>query len=456
MSITTKGFQFAAAVFGLLFVLGLQNSAFARAAPVKYAPDYSDVRGVNYSPASSVSSAGGWLNYSHEGVDRDLGYAERMRLNTIRTFVSYDAYLKDKGAFRAHLIDLIRLANSHGLGVMLTLPAGVVGGRPSNETTLTPALKADLRTFAQFLVAAVGNGKEAGLAFWDVANEPDFVKPPVVILHESTTGEVTQEHPRAHASAPGTDQPHNMVVARYMAGVFHELDHHTPVTVGCMMPTECLKESASYVDVLSFHDYSQTVAQTDANIALAKEVAAAAHKPVIQSEMACVGRADPYDISIEEHEKNHVGWIIFELMITPYWGPVHGIMYADGTIRDPSIVAAVMGFFRNRGPNVMLEQTDREGITSGVLDDARKWLDDSKPDWANGLVIAETEARTLEAGQLVGMRDLPTRRVYMLRAEPENLPALREMIQEFSGDLAPNAIPGMTPLHRYYTPKVAR
>jgi hypothetical protein len=104
----------------------------------------------------------------------------------------------------------------------------------------------------------------------------------------------------------------------------------------------------------------------------------------------------------------------------------------------------------------MLEQTDREGITSGVLDDARKWLDDSKPDWANGLVIAETEARTLEAGQLVGMRDLPTRRVYMLRAEPENLPALREMIQEFSGDLAPNAIPGMTPLHRYYTPKVAR
>lgn len=450
-----KGFQFATAVCGLLLMLGLQNPAVAKPAAVKYAADYSDMRGVNYSPASSANTGSGWLNYSHQGVDRDLGYAERMRLNTLRTFISYEAYLKDKNGFRAHLIDLVRSANAHGLGVMLTLPAGVVGGPPSHEITLTPEFKADLRAFAQFLVDAVGNGKEAGLAFWDVANEPDFVKPPVVILHESTTGEITQERPRAHASPPNTDQPHNMVVARYMASLFHELDHHTPITVGCMMPTECLKESASYVDVLSFHDYSQTVAQTDANIALAKQVAAKARKPVIQSEMACVGRADPYDISIEEHEKNHVGWIIFELMITPYWGPVHGIMYADGTIRDPSIVAAVMGFFRNRGSNVVLEQTDREGITSGVLDDARKWLADPKPGWASGLVIAETEARTLEAGELVGMRDLPTRRVYMLRAGRENLLALRQMIQEFSDYLAPNAVPGMTPLHRYYTPKLA-
>jgi hypothetical protein len=428
--------------------------ALAKSAALKYAPDYSDMRGVNYTPASNQDSGKGWLDYSHAGVDRDLGYAERMRLNTLRTFVSYQAYVKDKKAFRANLIDYVRAANAHGMGVMVTLPAGVVGGPPSRETTLSPEMKANLRAFAQFLVDAVGNGKEPGLAIWDVANEPDFTKPQVITVHETNIGEVTQEIGNGHASPPNTDQPHNMLVARYMADLFHEFDHRTPVTVGCMMPTACLTESAKYVDILSFHDYSQTVAQTDANIALAKAAAAAVHKPVVQSEMACIGRADPYDISIEEHEKNHVGWIIFELTFTPGWAPVHGIVYPDGSIRDPSIVAAVLGFFRNRGPNVVLEQTDRESITSGVLDDARKWLADSKPDWFNGLVIAETEARTLEAGQLVGMRDLPTRNVYMLRAGPQNMPELRQTIQKFSEELAPNAITGQTPLHRFYTPAV--
>jgi hypothetical protein len=31
---------------------------------------------------------------------------------------------------------------------------------------------------------------------------------------------------------------------------------------------------------------------------------------------------------------------------------------------------------------------------------------------------------------------------------------LRLLVKEFSGELAVNAIPGETPLHRYYTPTV--
>ena len=177
-------------------------------------------------------------------------------------------------------------------------------------------------------------------------------------------------------------------------------------------------------------------------------------KPLINTEMACVGRANPYDIEIEEHNKAHMGWFIWELMIAHYWGNVHGIFYPDGTIRDPSIVAAVMGFYRNRGPDIVMEETDREGITSGLLDDARKWLADPHPDYFAGMVMAETEANTLEAGQLVGMRDLPTRKVDLLRAGPQNFAALRLLIEQFSDELAPNAIPGNTPRHRFYTPVV--
>jgi hypothetical protein len=70
------------------------------------------------------------------------------------------------------------------------------------------------------------------------------------------------------------------------------------------------------------------------------------------------------------------------------------------------------------------------------------------------MVIAETEANTLEAAELVGMRDLPTRRVDLLRAGPQDFAALRLLIEKFSTELAPNAIAGTAPMHRYYTPAV--
>jgi hypothetical protein len=126
----------------------------------------------------------------------------------------------------------------------------------------------------------------------------------------------------------------------------------------------------------------------------------------------------------------------------------------DGTVRDPSFVAALFGFYRNRGKDIVTEQSDREGITSGVLQDAQKWLDNPHPDWFDGMVIAETEANTLEAAQLVGMRDPPTRKVELLRTASQDIPALKLLIGKFSAQLAPNAIPGQTPLHRYYTPYV--
>ena len=75
-------------------------------------------------------------------------------------------------------------------------------------------------------------------------------------------------------------------------------------------------------------------------------------------------------------------------------------------------------------------------------------------EWFEGMVIAETEANTLEAAQLVGMRNPPTRKVELLRAGTPNVPALKLLIQQFSDELAPNAIPGETPRHRHYTPSV--
>lgn len=92
-------------------------------------------------------------------------------------------------------------------------------------------------------------------------------------------------------------------------------------------------------------------------------------------------------------------------MIVPQgWDPVQGVFYADGTVRDPSIPAAIMGYFRNRSADILPSIPDREGWIAKTLNWSEKWLSDSKRTWKDGLEIAEIEANLLESAQLTAMR----------------------------------------------------
>ncbi len=393
----------------------------------RFAKDYSNVRGFNYTASQARGYAAQWQQYSHEVVDREMGYAQKLNLNLARVFLAYRAWEADKAAFNAGVRDFIRTADAHGISTMLIF-VDMPGFLPD---LFEESAKPKLRAWIKDLVDAVGN--EPGLAFWDAHNEPDLVRIPSV--------------------PPNTNQAQRTAVARFVASTLQELDKDTPVTIGCLFLT-CTEQTADVVDVLSYHDYSQTRAQIAADIARAKKLSAKLGKPIITTEMGCTGRANPYDIEIEEHNKANMGWVIWELMIAHGWGPIHGVFYPDGTVRDPAIAAAIIGVFRYRGEAVVLEEPDREGILSGAIEDANKWLKDPNPVWFDGLVAAETEANLLEANQLVGLRELPTRKVDLLRTGPPNIPALRKLIEEFTAALTPFKTPGRAPAHRYYTPEV--
>ena len=214
----------------------------------------------------------------------------------------------------------------------------------------------------------------------------------------------------------------------------------TPVTIGATF-AENMIEMGEAVDVLSFHDYSPTRAQIRANIASAKQYAAKTGKPLVNSEIGCIARANPYDVALQEHMQAHVGWYIWELMITGNWGTVHGVFYPDGTVRDPSIAAALMGFFRNRGPNVVEDVPDRENHLTEAVAKNKAWLIDSNPAWDAGLDLAEVSANLLEAAQLAPMHDLPSRQVALLRNGPPDIPALRSILQKFNSLLEPYELP---------------
>ncbi|HRR93446.1 MAG TPA: hypothetical protein P5348_05620, partial [Bacteroidales bacterium] len=173
----------------------------------------------------------------------------------------------------------------------------------------------------------------------------------------------------------------------------------------------------------------------------AKEFAAKVNKPLINGEIGCIARANPYDITLQEHMNAKVGWYIWELMIVREgWGKVHGVFYEDGSVRDPSIAAAIMGFFRKRSPDILPAVADYEGWITRITDQGNKWLKNTEAKWEEGLDIAETSAHLLEAGELAPMRIPPTWEVEMLRQGEKDMKALRELITRFNTMLEPYKI----------------
>ena len=393
--------------FCVLFQVGL-TCAGTKSSKFDFtgANDPSLIRGFDYAPAKGVSPRDDidwWIMYDSSTIDFDLNLAKSLNLNQVRVFVPYVVYLEDKKDLPARLRQFVHQCYEKNIGVMV-----VVGNGPWLRDT---TLRAEAKEWVRFLVNAISD--EPGLRFWDVMNEPDWPTAPKELVLRKTEN------------------------AKYMAKTFHELDHGTPVTIGWAF-VDGMIECADDVDVLQFHDYSPTREQIMSNIERAKKFAAKAHKPLIDGEIGCIARANPYDVTLQEHMKAKVGWYIWELMIVRNgWGPVQGVFYEDGTVRDPSITAAVMGFFRRRSADILPSVPDREGWVSRTIDRGDKWLDDTARTWKDGLDIAETEANLLEAGQLTAMRIPPTQEVEMLRQGEVSMKALEELIIKFNEQLEP-------------------
>jgi hypothetical protein len=393
----------AAALTALVMLVGIPASAQRRVPK-----DLSGFRGFNYQSAPTTGHAEHWLQYSAAETERDFDFAKRLQLNQVRVFIPYTAWAKDKDAFRKNLLHLVRAAHQRGIGVMPTL-------QYAPGVSMNKERWPESREYAADLVATIG--KEPGLAIWDVSNEPDCCKLPPTPANRT-----------------------RMEFAVYMAKMFQELDPVTPVTIGAAYSDNMI-EMGEAQDVLSFHNYLPTRAAIRADIAKAKAYAAKVNKPLINTEIGCIARANPYDVVLEEHMKANVGWYIWELMVTHQWGAVHGVFHPDGTIRDPSIVAALLGMFRNRAEDVLPAVPDREDFVTRAVADNKKWLADANANWEAGLDLAEISANLLEAGQLIAMNEPPTRTVDLLRKGAPNMTALRAALEKYTAVLEPNQVP---------------
>ena len=56
---------------------------------MKKTVDYSKLRGFNYTQPDSWNDREFWSHYHHDIVERDMGYAERLQLNSARILGSW-------------------------------------------------------------------------------------------------------------------------------------------------------------------------------------------------------------------------------------------------------------------------------------------------------------------------------------------------------------------------------
>ncbi len=387
-----------------------------------------NLRGFNYTPSTATNDISFWRDYDEAVIERELTYAQRLGLNSARVFLAYVVYEHQPQQFLKRLRHFVRAAQQRGI---MTMP--VVWDSCFSERQ--PAYDLDLNDWVpnpgvmnlgthfwpqgeRYCAALVETlGDEPGLLMWDVMNEP--------LMTSWVLNAGGEQSSRSETI---------WTFVRHFCEVFQRLDPRHPTTVGVHTP-ENLAVIGGATEVLSFHDYSPTREAIGRALDVGLEYGRKMDKPVFVSEISCLARANPYDVSIQACQERGLGWFTWELMIgKSMWRDIHGIVYPDGSVRDPSIVAAVQGFFRKRQGEIVRPNLNKEGAVTRALAQAADWLveDGTEKPYALGLAALEMMANLIEAGELLPLVELPSRQVLDLAAETlAHRAELRRLLEEW-------------------------
>ena len=425
---------------------------------MKKTVDYQKLRGFNYTQPDAANDRVFWAEYHHEIVDRDMGYAERLHLNSARIFLSYDFYKENPDRFLANVKDFVQTAWKHGIS---TNPIIFMGFRfredelPWSGFMLEAGLKPIYKTLEDPSCWYIGEkyfddlyeaiGHEEGLLFWDIANEPGYTDN-FVTWYDEEPSYVQDYQERPNMELLRYRQEKTWEIVRHFCRYVKSKDQEHDIGVGNIFIFETEpSRTTELVDVIVFHDYFPTRKRMRDALEYAKKMGEKYGKPVLDNEMCCLARANPYDMSIEMHDEYQIGWYLFELMIgKDMWSRVHGVVYPDGTVRDPSIVAAIGGFFRNRSETAIRSDVNQEDYVKRVSILAERTLhaarqnkgSDHSQDVENLLEVCEYAANLLEAGELVPMAYPPTAKIAAYRRQ-QNVDAMEieDYLTELMGTL---------------------
>ncbi|WP_228546087.1 glycoside hydrolase family 5 protein [Halegenticoccus tardaugens] len=91
-----------------------------------------DVRGAMYIPSRAYNTYQMWGDYDPDVIERDLGYASNLELNSLRTWLSFELWEEDEEDHEGALDHFLETADDYGIRPIIGLFEGV-GRKPTRE-----------------------------------------------------------------------------------------------------------------------------------------------------------------------------------------------------------------------------------------------------------------------------------------------------------------------------------
>jgi len=281
------------------------------------------IRGVNYLPSNAVNPTQMWLDFDAATIDRELGLAEGLGLNSLRLFVQYVVYEHAAAELLDRFGAFLELAARHGLSVMPVLfddcwlPEPALGDqapepRPRlhnpywqsspGRRRMALAFRPALRGYVEDLLGTFA--RDPRIIAWDLYNEPQ-------------------------------SRPSSVALVR---DVFEWARRVAP-----SQPLTACWYGALYSDVTSIHFYLSPAREPDETERVI-ESAKSFGRPVAATE--ALGRPNHGEVQeiLPVFQEHRIGWYLWELMIgadqTRYQWPgaaaapdeivFQGLLYPDG------------------------------------------------------------------------------------------------------------------------------
>lgn len=312
--------------------------------------------GANFLPSDAINELEMWQAESFDPttIDRELGWAEGIGMNTVRVFLHNLVWEQDPPGFEHRVDTFLTIAARHHIRPIFVLfdscwdPHPKLGPQhppipgvhnsgwvqaPGAEILADPAQYPRLERYVQGIVGAFG--KDPRILAWDVWNEPD----------NTNAGSYAKDEPKNKAEIVLNLLPQVFAWARgahpiqpLTSGVFY--GNWSSLDTMSLMARIQIEQS----DVISFHNYSWPE-DFERRVKQLQQF----HRPVICTEYMARGAGSTFDTILPVARENHVAainwglvagksqtWLPWDSWQRPYvlaqptvW--FHDVFHPDGT-----------------------------------------------------------------------------------------------------------------------------
>lgn len=299
------------------------------------ADDYSWIRGANYVPSYARNDVQTWMDYDPKVIDRELGYAARLKLNSVRVFLQYAVYKHDPKLFLERYENFLSLCKKHNIRAMIVVFDSCFGDYPDlknyrrkdwmanpGQNMLGVEYWPELEKYVQDVVGAYRNDKR--IVMWDVMNEP-----------------MCTRHAR---KAEGREKIWKFL--DHFLDVVKKKDPTHPRTVG-FSNSRYIPRLIDKIDVIAWHNYTNDMKALRADIRHVKRLGGKHSKPVHINEISRWSTGQHFRKFLPVLREEKIGWYFWELMLgnTQFSrgpNPIQGLVTTDGKSYHPDEIAAIL------------------------------------------------------------------------------------------------------------------